>query len=174
MAVIDIVDAHIDGAVGPESVAGRFEFAVEIGCQVKPVVVGHPVIVASLIMGQCSERRLSVVAAAIILGVFRGHGVGLFGKGGGVAGGIDPRGTDIAAVAELVVEHNTQIVPPVILGRERLAIIDNLVFAVEEAHGAAPRVADPAGETADVALRQQLETIAPPTAGIDEAFPILT
>ena len=97
----------------------------------------------------------------------------LGGEGDGVARGEDPRGADVDAVAELIVGHHADVVPPVVLGRERVAIVEHLSLTVEEAHRAAPGVAHPAREVPYLALRQHLDTVAPSTARHDEILPVL-
>ena len=156
--------------VGAEACAPGLELAVEVDGEVEAVVVGEAVVVAAFDVG---ELRHLVGRAVVVGGVVAGHGVALGGEGGGVAGGEDPCGADVAAVAEAVAEDDGEVVAPVVLGGELLAAVEPLPFAVEDAHGAAPGVGHPAGELAEVALGEELDAVAVAVAGDDEVLPVV-
>ena len=94
-------------------------------------------------------------------------------EGGGIAGREDPGEAGIEAVGELVGQHKADVVPPVVFGRERLAVVQLLSRAVEEAVGMAPCVAEPAGQPAEVFLCKEFYAVGPSPTHAHLLFPSL-
>ena len=94
-------------------------------------------------------------------------------KGGGIAGREDPGEAGIEAVGELVGQHKADVVPPVVFGRERLAVVQFLSRAVEETVGMAPSVAKPAGESAEALLGKEFYAVGPAATHANLLFPSL-
>ena len=94
-------------------------------------------------------------------------------EGGGIAGREDPGEAGIEAVGELVGQHKADVVPAVVFGRERLAVVQLLSRAVEEAVGMAPCVAEPASQPTEVFLGKEFYAVGPSPTHAHLLFPSL-
>ena len=97
----------------------------------------------------------------------------MHGQCGGIACAKDPGGGDIETLAELIVEYDGEVVSAVVLGRERVAVVQNLAFAVEEVGGATPCIGNPASKLTKITLCEEFNAIGPPVAHAYEVFPSL-
>ena len=158
--VVGVVDADVE-----YTLAALAERLVEVDAQIQPVVGRHPVVVAPLEIG-----RAGGIDESFIFVVGGGEHI-LHGQRTADAAAEDEGAREVDLLVELVVDHEAQVVPAVILGREGLAEVDDVVFPVEKPHGARPGVAQPAGGVAGFLLDQELHAVGPSAPHRHLVFP---
>ena len=126
---------------------------VEVGHQVETLVAVVAVIVAALnVINDCW-----VVIA--VMTVFAQSMIALQRQCGAVARAVDPGGTYVDVVVDVIHQHDVQVVATVVFGGEHFAEIQFLALAVEETVGMGPGITNPSGEFAHLLLGEQLNAV---------------
>ena len=123
LAVIEVVDADIDGAGEGGTSLTRLELAVEVDTNIHAVIVGHAEIVAFPRLSQIAVPAFGI-NIGIIVGSLLSLSIFLHAQRGGVAGAVDPCGAEINRLVEFVAGNDAEVVTPVVLGRKWVTVVD--------------------------------------------------
>ena len=139
---------------------------VEIDHEVEPLVAVEAVVVAAL-----DVLHHALVGITVVIVKPQGV-VALQRQRGAVARAVNPGGSHVDALVELVHQHDVEVVPAVVLGGKHLAEVELLSGTVEETVGMRPGVAHPAGELAHLLLGKELDAIRPAVAHHHLVLPV--